>query len=98
MTRTVGLTLAPGTDANGTASAAVDLPATRSASSSPAASAPGSLPSGTASSTTVAITALPRNGTGATDLPTSSQTTAASRNDAPAPPSDSGISRPAQPT
>src|SRR5262245_47726815 len=98
MTLTVGLALTPGTDANGTARAAVELPVASADSSSPATFAPGSPPSGTASSAAVARTALPRNGTGATDRPTSSDTTADSRNDAPAPPNDSGISRPAQPT
>ena len=45
----------------------------------------------------VATTALPRNGTGARWLPSTSAAAAASRQDAPAPPSRSGISSPAQP-
>ena len=58
--RTVSSGLTPGIEANGTPSAAVVVPAARSASSSPADADPGSPASSTDSSATVATTALPR--------------------------------------
>jgi hypothetical protein len=54
-------------------------------------------PDATLSRAVVATTALPRNGTGATALPSASAAVHTSRYEAPAPPSRSGMSSPAQP-
>ena len=63
----------------------------------PPVAASAGIPDATLSSAAVATTELPRKGTGATALPSASAAEHASRKEAPAPPSRSGMSSPAQP-